>query len=135
MKTKWGSCNHRSRTIRLNTGLLKEPKDLLEYVVVHEMPHLIAPTHSEQVQALITRHYSSCESQGRAQRAARRGRWMERVGSQGVKGRASPATICPRGEYQRVVRIEGQHGWQVLTPGLDNLVKLKGSTEVQQTIR
>ena len=34
MKTKWGSCNHRARTIRLNTELVKKPKDLLEYVVV-----------------------------------------------------------------------------------------------------
>ena len=37
MKTKWGGCNHRARNIRLNTELVKKPKDLLEYVVVHEM--------------------------------------------------------------------------------------------------
>ena len=59
MKTKWGSCNHRARHIRLNTELVKKPKDLLEYVVVHEMLHLIAPTHSEQVLTLMTRHYPS----------------------------------------------------------------------------
>jgi predicted metal-dependent hydrolase len=59
MKTKWGSCNHRARHIRLNTELVKKPKDLLEYVVVHEMLHLIAPTHSEQFLTLITRHYPS----------------------------------------------------------------------------
>ena len=59
MKTKWGSCNHRARHIRLNTELVKKPKDLLEYVVVHEMLHLIAPTHSEQFVALMTRHYPS----------------------------------------------------------------------------
>ena len=35
MKTKWGSCNHRARSIRLNTELVKKPRDLLEYVVVH----------------------------------------------------------------------------------------------------
>lgn len=57
MKTKWGSCNHRKRHIRLNTELVKKPKDLLEYVVVHEMLHLIAPTHSEQFVALLTKHY------------------------------------------------------------------------------
>jgi predicted metal-dependent hydrolase len=57
MKTKWGSCNHRARHIRLNTELVKKPKDLLEYVVVHEMLHLIAPTHSEQFVRLITKHY------------------------------------------------------------------------------
>lgn len=59
MKTKWGGCNHRARNIRLNTELVKKPKDLLEYVVVHEMLHLIAPTHSEQFLTLITRHYPS----------------------------------------------------------------------------
>jgi predicted metal-dependent hydrolase len=59
MKTKWGSCNHRARHIRLNTELVKKPKDLLEYVVVHEMLHLIAPTHSEQFLTLMTRHYPS----------------------------------------------------------------------------
>jgi predicted metal-dependent hydrolase len=57
MKTKWGSCNHRARNIRLNTELVKKPKDLLEYVVVHEMIHLIAPTHSEQFLALMSKHY------------------------------------------------------------------------------
>ena len=59
MKTKWGSCNHRARNIRLNTELVKKPKDLLEYVVVHEMLHLIAPTHSEQFLTLLSKHYPS----------------------------------------------------------------------------
>jgi predicted metal-dependent hydrolase len=59
MKTKWGSCNHRARHIRLNTELVKKPKDLLEYVVVHEMIHLIAPTHSEQFLTLMRKHYPS----------------------------------------------------------------------------
>lgn len=59
MKTRWGSCNHRARHIRLNTELVKKPRDLLEYVVVHEMLHLIAPTHSEQFLTLMTRHYPS----------------------------------------------------------------------------
>ena len=57
MKTKWGGCNHEARHIRLNTELVKKPKDLLEYVVVHEMAHLIAPTHSERFVALLNEHY------------------------------------------------------------------------------
>ena len=57
MKTKWGSCNHRQGHIRLNTELVKKPKDLLEYVIVHEMAHLLAPTHSEQFVAILDRHY------------------------------------------------------------------------------
>ena len=41
MKTKWGSCNHRAGNIRLNTELVKKPKDLLEYVIVHELAHVL----------------------------------------------------------------------------------------------
>ncbi|MCP5320276.1 MAG: M48 family metallopeptidase [Pseudomonadales bacterium] len=57
MKTRWGSCNHRARHIRLNTELVKKPRDLLEYVVVHEMVHLIESTHSERFVALLNEHY------------------------------------------------------------------------------
>jgi predicted metal-dependent hydrolase len=57
MKTKWGSCNHRTRTIRLNTELVKKPKDLLEYVIVHELLHLIQHTHNDHFVALLDRHY------------------------------------------------------------------------------
>lgn len=57
MKTKWGGCNPRQRNIRLNTELVKKPKDLLEYVVVHEMVHLIEPKHSERFVAKMTEYY------------------------------------------------------------------------------
>ena len=57
MKTKWGGCNHRARHIRLNTELVKKPKDLLEYVIVHEMIHLIEPRHSERFMSLLATHY------------------------------------------------------------------------------
>ncbi|NML27731.1 M48 family metallopeptidase [Zoogloea dura] len=57
MKTKWGGCTPSTRTIRLNTELAKKPKDLLEYIVVHEMVHLIEPTHSERFTALLDKHY------------------------------------------------------------------------------
>ena len=57
MKTKWGSCNHRARTIRLNTELVKKPKDLLEYVIVHELLHLLEPTHSDRFVTMLDRHY------------------------------------------------------------------------------
>lgn len=59
MKTKWGGCNHRARHIRLNTELVKKPKDLLEYVIVHEMIHLIEPRHSERFMSLMATHYPS----------------------------------------------------------------------------
>lgn len=57
MKTKWGSCNHSAGHIRLNTELVKKPKDLLEYVIVHEMVHLIEPTHSDRFIAILEEHY------------------------------------------------------------------------------
>lgn len=57
MKTKWGSANAQAGHIRLNTELVKKPKDLLEYVVVHEMIHLIEPTHSERFVALLDQHW------------------------------------------------------------------------------
>jgi len=53
MKTKWGSCNHAARRIRLNTELVKKPRDLLEYLIVHEMVHLLEPTHSDRFLAIL----------------------------------------------------------------------------------
>lgn len=57
MKTKWGSCNPESRGIRLNTDLAKKPPRCLEYLVVHEMAHLLEPTHNDRYEALLDRHY------------------------------------------------------------------------------
>ena len=57
MKTKWGSCNHKAAHIRLNTQLVTKPKDLLEYVIVHEMVHLIEPTHSDRFLTILREHY------------------------------------------------------------------------------
>jgi hypothetical protein len=57
MKTKWGSCNHRAGHIRLNTELVRKPKDLLEYVIAHEMVHLIEPTHSDRFIGILGKYY------------------------------------------------------------------------------
>ena len=59
MKTKWGSCNPNLKTIRINTELIKKPKDLLEYVVVHEIAHLLVPTHNEQFINILNKFYPS----------------------------------------------------------------------------
>jgi predicted metal-dependent hydrolase len=48
MKTKWGSCNTSFGNIRINTELAKKPRECLEYIVVHEMVHLLEPTHNKQ---------------------------------------------------------------------------------------
>jgi predicted metal-dependent hydrolase len=56
MKTKWGSCNPLARTVRLNTELAKKPKECLEYLLVHEMAHLLEPTHSARFVAIMDRY-------------------------------------------------------------------------------
>lgn len=56
MKTKWGSCNHRAKHIRLNSELAKKPRRLLEYVMVHELAHLLEPTHNERFKAVLDQH-------------------------------------------------------------------------------
>jgi len=53
MKTRWGSCNYKSHTIRLNTALATKPLECLEYVVVHELVHLLEPTHNARFKTLM----------------------------------------------------------------------------------
>lgn len=55
MKTKWGSCSPAAGNIRLNTELAKKPPECLEYIVVHEMAHLLEPTHNTRFLALMER--------------------------------------------------------------------------------
>jgi predicted metal-dependent hydrolase len=63
MKTKWGSCNHRAGSIRLNTDLARKPKECLEYIVVHEMIHLLEPTHNARFIALMDQFMPKWRSQ------------------------------------------------------------------------
>jgi predicted metal-dependent hydrolase len=53
MKTKWGSCSSGAGSIRLNTELAKKPPECLEYIVVHEILHLLEPTHNSRFIALM----------------------------------------------------------------------------------
>jgi predicted metal-dependent hydrolase len=53
MKTQWGSCNASARTIRLNSELAKKPPACLEYIVVHELTHLIERHHNGRFVALM----------------------------------------------------------------------------------
>jgi predicted metal-dependent hydrolase len=57
MKTHWGSCNYGQKTIRLNTELVKKSPSYLEYVIVHEMLHIIEPTHSRNFYRLLGKYY------------------------------------------------------------------------------
>ena len=48
MKTKWGSCNIESKRIWLNLELAKKPTSCLEYIIVHELVHLLERNHTDK---------------------------------------------------------------------------------------
>lgn len=56
MKTRWGSCNTVTRSIRLNSELAKKPRQCLEYVLVHELMHLLERRHNDRFVSLMDRH-------------------------------------------------------------------------------
>jgi predicted metal-dependent hydrolase len=53
MKTRWGSCNAAARRIWLNLELVKKPAPCLEYVLVHEMVHLLERRHNQRFHELM----------------------------------------------------------------------------------
>lgn len=55
MKTKWGTCNPVAQRIWLNLELIKKPPACLEYVVLHEMVHLLEANHGDRFVALMDR--------------------------------------------------------------------------------
>jgi predicted metal-dependent hydrolase len=56
MKTRWGTCNAEAHRIWLNLELAKKPVQCLEYIVVHELVHLITRHHDERFMALMNKH-------------------------------------------------------------------------------
>lgn len=55
MKTKWGTCNIQAKRIWLNLELIKKPPHCLEYVIVHELVHLLEEKHNQQFQAYMSK--------------------------------------------------------------------------------
>ncbi|GCE15107.1 M48 family metallopeptidase [Tengunoibacter tsumagoiensis] len=55
MKTKWGTCNSKAGRIWLNLELAKKPMHCLEYIIVHELVHLLERHHNERFQAYMDR--------------------------------------------------------------------------------
>jgi type I restriction enzyme R subunit len=55
MKTKWGTCNADARRIWLNLELAKKPPQCLEYILVHEMVHLLERHHNDRFKTLMDR--------------------------------------------------------------------------------
>lgn len=56
MKTRWGTCNTRTRKIWLNLQLAQKPVGCLEYVILHELAHLKVPDHGKEFEALLDRY-------------------------------------------------------------------------------
>lgn len=56
MRSRWGSCNIRSRVITLSLALATRPLESLDYILVHELAHLIEPGHGSRFKAIVERH-------------------------------------------------------------------------------
>ncbi|MCX6930183.1 MAG: SprT family zinc-dependent metalloprotease [Verrucomicrobia bacterium] len=66
MKTKWGTCNIEARRIWLNLELAKKPVPCLEYIIAHEMVHLLERHHNDRFIAIMDKslpHWRSCRHQ------------------------------------------------------------------------
>lgn len=57
MKTRWGSCNITEKRILLNLQLVHKPIECLEYVVTHELVHLVEKNHTNRFRALVEKYY------------------------------------------------------------------------------
>lgn len=53
MKTRWGSCTPKTGAIRINAHLAAYPPECLEFVVAHELVHLLEPSHNARFHALL----------------------------------------------------------------------------------
>lgn len=56
MKTKWGSCNTENKTLLFNLELAKKPHSCIEYVVAHELVHLIERHHNDKFKAILDKY-------------------------------------------------------------------------------
>jgi predicted metal-dependent hydrolase len=56
MKTKWGACNNEARRIWINLELAKKPVQCLEYILAHELVHLIERHHNDRFIAIMDKH-------------------------------------------------------------------------------
>ena len=56
MKTRWGTCNTRAKRIWINLELAKRPEESLEYIIVHELLHLVERYHNDRFKALMDKY-------------------------------------------------------------------------------
>ena len=55
MKSRWGTCNTKTKKIWLNVKLAEHPVECLEYVILHELAHTVVPNHGPEFKAILTR--------------------------------------------------------------------------------
>ncbi len=56
MTSKWGVCNIREKTITLNLELIKMDTKYLDYVIAHELSHLVYPNHSSDFWNVVSKY-------------------------------------------------------------------------------
>jgi len=56
MRTRWGSCNTRSRKIIFNLDLIKKKPEFIDYVVLHEIVHIKIPNHGSEFKAMLDKY-------------------------------------------------------------------------------
>lgn len=61
MKTKWGSCNAEAKRIWINLELIKKPREYLEYIIVHELVHLLERKHNKKFKEIMDEYLPKWE--------------------------------------------------------------------------
>lgn len=56
MKTRWGVCNRKNLTVTLNSNLIKESLDKIDYVIIHELSHLVYFDHSSNFWTIVSKY-------------------------------------------------------------------------------
>ena len=56
MKTRWGTCNEEKKSIQLNLDLAMKPQQCLEYIIVHEILHLVERHHNDKFTDLMEKY-------------------------------------------------------------------------------
>ncbi len=66
MKTKWGTCNIKAKRIWINLELIKKPVYCIEYIVVHELTHLIEKNHNKRFKEIMDKFLPAWKSYKKA---------------------------------------------------------------------